>query len=401
MQRSDGSSNKIKLYIKRHMTQIKRFGPLVIIAVVLIVTFATCSRGEAPQIDSPETDTIEETPSADPGSESPSAVPESPSPKPEPPSPKPEPVPSGFFDPLTGLPTETDTTKIRPLAIMINNNVAAQPQLGVSKADIIYEVPVEGGITRMMALYTDVSEVGQIGSIRSARLYYVDLAQSFDAVYIFAGYSPQAREALASRDITRLDGVSGPHQEIFYRDPYRQSIMSNEHTLVTTGDLIERWLPTYDFRLEHEEGYKRDLSFTDDGTPADGAQALDFSVMVSTSKATRFTYEEDDKLYYLSQHGSAYIDGDDSVQVSVTNVLVLKTVISGIPGDTEGRLNVATTGSGSGYFICGGRQIGIKWSRPDLSSQFSYTLADGSGLTLGRGKTYICIIPNENEVNFG
>ena len=276
---------------------------------------------------------------------------------------------------------------------MINNHRGAQPQLGISRADIIYEVLAEGGITRMLALYQDVSDVGLIGSIRSARTYYVDIAQSYDAIFIHAGGSNQAYSALASRNITRCDGVQGPHAEIFYRDPNRKQL-SYEHQLVTTGTRISQNLPTYNnFRMVHADGYKRDLSFIEDGTPEGGAPAVDFTVKFGgSSKTTSFKYKAEDNLYYLKQYNSDYRDGNDKTQVAVTNVLILRTSISGIPGDTEGRLDIKTTGRGSGYYICGGKYVEIDWSRADIQSQYQYTNKDGSKLELGQGKTYVCII---------
>ena len=61
----------------------------------------------------------------------------------------------------------------RPYAVMINTHNAALPQSGLQNAYIVYELMVEGGITRMMALFKDV-DVDKIGSIRSARTQYLD-----------------------------------------------------------------------------------------------------------------------------------------------------------------------------------------------------------------------------------
>ena len=94
------------------------------------------------------------------------------------------------------------------------------------------------------------------------------------------------------------------------------------------------------------------------------------------------------------------MDGNDSTQLSVTNILVLRTRVSMIPGDGYGRRDIVTLGSGSGYFICGGKYIEIEWSREDNSSQYIYTLEDGSELVLGQGQTYICLIGNDSEVDF-
>jgi hypothetical protein len=291
-------------------------------------------------------------------------------------------------------------SRTRPLAFVINNIRISLPQLGVSRADIIYEVLVEGGITRMLVLYQDITDAGIIGSIRSARHYYVDIAQGYDAVFFFAGGSPQAYSALSSRNITRLDGVHGRYSNIYYRDQHRRSTMGLAHSMVSSSDLILEWLPRYDLRLEHEEGYERHLTFVDDGTPVGGNQALEVVVRFSSGKTTSFHYNEEEKLYYVRQYNMDYIDGNDNSRPSFTNILVLKTSVSSIPGDDAGRQNVTTVGSGEGYFVCGGKYTPINWSRADLSSQFIYTLADGSELELGRGKTYICIVPTNRETVF-
>ncbi|WP_300821362.1 DUF3048 domain-containing protein, partial [uncultured Oscillibacter sp.] len=126
-----------------------------------------------------------------------------------PPEPEPEPepaVPAGM-NPLTGLPMEPEYENLRPIAIMLNNLKAAQPQLGISQADIIYEVPVEGGITRMLCLYQTVEGVDILGSVRSARPYFVELALGHDAVYVHAGGSQEAYSNLRSWKLDHMDGV--------------------------------------------------------------------------------------------------------------------------------------------------------------------------------------------------
>ena len=371
----------------------KRYSPLIIVALLAAITFATCVPRSAPEPEPPVI--LEPPPSLEPSAD--------PEPTPDP-DPDPDPVLEpdlpydGPVNPLTGLPTETDLTNTRPLAFVINNIRVALPQLGISQADIIYETLVEGGITRMLALYQDVSEVGVIGSIRSSRLYFVDIVQSYDAIFMFGGGSPQAYSALRSRDITRCDGVAGPRPEVYYRDQHRRSSMGSEHSLVTSGSRIMQHFPTYDIRFEHPDGYERALSFADDGAPAGGSPALDFSVSFSSSKTTSFKYNEDDKLYYLRQYDRDYIDGNDNTQLAFTNVLILRATVSRVRGDTEGRLDIVTKGSESGYFVCGGKYVEINWARADDESQFSYTQADGSELVFGRGKTYICIVPKDSNV---
>jgi len=305
---------------------------------------------------------------------------------------------NGPVNPLTGLPVDEKAVRNRPVALMINNLKTAQPQLGVSKADIIYEILVEGGITRMMALFQDISGTGVIGSIRSARPYFIDIANGYEAIYIHAGGSPDAYVKLKNIRISHLDGVNGGKQDIFYRDKARQRKMGYEHSLVTTSDLISEYLPKYNFKLLHSDGFQNAITFADNAAPVGGATASNVTVHFSSSKKTVFDYSEPEGMYYISQYGKPYADGNDDTKISVTNVLVLKTRIRVISGDTEGRIDVDTVGSGSGVFICGGKCTEIQWSRKNNDSQFAFTLTDGTPLTFGRGRTYICVIDKSNTV---
>ena len=146
-----------------------------------------------------------------------------PSPEPVPtaaPTPEPTPTPyDGPINPLTGLPLLSGTPEDRPIAIMLNNLKGALPQLGVSRADIIYELLAEGGITRMLGIYQSVEGVGNIGSVRSSRPYYLELALGHDAVYLHAGGSPDAYAKIRAWNVTALDCVNGPYEgTLFWRD---------------------------------------------------------------------------------------------------------------------------------------------------------------------------------------
>ena len=95
-----------------------------------------------------------------------------------------------YAAPLTGEGLMEDVSGQRPIAIMLNNLSKALPQAGVAQADVIYEIVAEGGITRMLALFQDVEGVGEIGTVRSARDYYVSLAYGHDAIFLHAGGQP-------------------------------------------------------------------------------------------------------------------------------------------------------------------------------------------------------------------
>ena len=121
------------------------------------------------------------------------------------------------------------------------------------------------------------------------------------------------------------------------------------------------------------------------------------------TKSTTLTYNEADKLYYASQYGSDYVDGNDNTQVSFRNVLVLRTAISQKagtnPNQADWLLYVNTTGTGTGYFLCNGQMLEINWSRESVTDPFQYTLAsNGEPITFGVGKTYVAFVPNKATV---
>lgn len=303
-----------------------------------------------------------------------------------------------FCNPLTGLPMEEEFVNDRPIAVMINNLKAALPQQGVSQADIIYEVLAEGGITRMLGVYQSVEGVGKIGSVRSARTYYLELALGHDAVFLHAGGSPDALNKIKEWNATSLDCVKGSYEgSLFWRDSGRLAMMSREHTVVTSGEKILELFPGYSFRKEHTEEYKYDVLFAENGAPANGTDAVVISVPFSDYKTGVFTYDKTIGKYLIEEFGSPYVDGNTGKQVAVTNVLVLKTDCSTIPGDSAGRISVDLS-QGEGWFACGGKIIPIHWSKAGINEPLVYTTQDGQPLTLGAGTSYVNIIPLSNEI---
>ena len=360
----------------------KRFLAMLL-AAMMVVSLAGCGKEEEPA-----QPVLEPEPVAEP------------QPEPEP-EPEPEPyVPAGT-NPLTGEPMEPAYEKNRPVAVMLNNLKAAQPQLGVSQADIIYEVPAEGGITRMLGIYQSLEGVGTLGSIRSARPYYLELALGHDALYVHAGGSSDAYKDIPAWGVDNMDGVNGGSDaKIFWRDAERRKTMDYEHTLVTSGEKILEYAASH-FRTEHKDGYVYTQAFAGDGTPAGGAAAEHVTLKFSNYKTGKFDYDSETGKYLVSQYGGAYTDGNTGEQVGVTNVLVLETAISVISGDKAGRLTVQLTGSGSGTYFCGGKAVAIRWSKADRNSQFVYTLADGTPLTMGQGNSYVCIMsPKTSQLSY-
>jgi len=304
-----------------------------------------------------------------------------------------------FINPLTGQSTANDITRNRPVAISVSNVSQALPTNatnGISQADIVYEVLVESGITRLVAIYQDFSNVGVVGSIRSARHYKVEIAEAYDAMFIHAGGSPLGFEEIEKRGITNFDEVRGVRAQIFKRDVNRipGHTVQNYHSATTSGAAFMQWLPTYSIRTTHDNNFRQALRFTDNPIPA-GNRAFEVGVKFSSAKESIFIYDETQRIYHMAQFGSFFTDANNGSPVTFKNLLILEMPIADLVGHGEGagRQDMSTVGRGRGFFVSDGRYVPINWSRADKSSQFVYTYENGGEVELGRGKTYIGIIP--------
>lgn len=307
-------------------------------------------------------------------------------------------------NPLTGLGTTKDYYSLRPVAIMINNLWGALPQEGISDCDIMYECLVEGGITRLMVVDADYEKLGAIGSVRSCRHYYLDLAQNYDAIYIHAGASDQGFLEISNRGINNLNGVNMYIPDMFYRDELRLQTMSYEHTLMTSGEGIVKGIAYKKYRTELDGSLKNKdaFNFVEYGTrrELDGDSASCVLLPYSKYQTARFDYDKATNSYYRFQFEDVpHIDGTTGEQISFTNVLVLFCDVISL-NDAAGHLDITTENeNGEGYYISGGKYEQISWSKPTEDSPTTYYGSNGEELVLNRGKTFISIFPDYNRQN--
>lgn len=305
-----------------------------------------------------------------------------------------------FVNPLTGLEIDPAYLNRRPVAVMINNLKQALPQFGIQKADILYEVVAEGGITRLVSVFQNPSTVGILGSVRSTRSYYLDLAQGHDALLLHAGASPQAYSDIQKRGVTALDAIRGGYEgSLYYRDAGRKVSNGFEHSLMTSGERIEKTIQKAKFRTEHSEGYTYPMLFDRD-LQLTGDAAGKVTVRFSPYKTGVFEYSEESGNYLVSQYGKAHRDAGEDCQLAFKNLLVLYTDISMIPGDTAGRMKVDLIGEGQGIFFCGGQAVEIRWAKDAYTAPFVYTNLDGTNRSFHPGNTYICIVSTGATVTF-
>lgn len=292
---------------------------------------------------------------------------------------------------LTGMPDLTsEAIGKRPVAVMVNNVPKAFPQYGVEAADIIFEIPVEGGQTRFMAIYGDYTQLPKICSVRSCRPYFPAFSEGFDAVYVNWGMTDEVRQYVNSLNPTHFEGLYNDGG-LFSRDKNRQaSGYSLEHTGVFDGTRVDDVLHANNQRTDIESD-KTDTAFhfvklNKTVTPPGGACTqvdIDFGIVIAT-----FNYDQESGEYRKKYNGNKQIDGVTGNQLSFTNVLVLEAEITGAANGVHRDVNWH---GGNGYYVSNGAVQKIKWSKKSEQSRLMLYDEEGNDLVLNRGKSYIAV----------
>ena len=162
---------------------------------------------------------------------------------------------------LTGKQVSTEIGSKRPVAIMFNNIIDAIPQAGIANADVVYEAPVEGGITRLMGIMEDYEDASRIGSVRSCRNYYVYYATEFDAIYSHFGQAVYALDLLERPEVDNLSGLSDYGSTVYYRSDDRVA----PHNVYTTAERLEQGIEMCGYDRYYPEDYAGHYQFAADG----------------------------------------------------------------------------------------------------------------------------------------
>jgi len=299
---------------------------------------------------------------------------------------------------LTGEPLVNQGAKgKRPVAVMINNIKDSLPQYGVGMADIVFEIPVEGGITRLMGVYSDFSNVPKICSVRSCRYYYPIIALGMDAIYVHWGADPSiATETLKRTGIDRLEG-GAVGAEFFGRDAERQKTYSSEHTGFLDGTRLPEAIKKFGYREDRSESFGETLfGFSETQfVPQDLACQV---VTLNFSKAyfSTFNFDTASQTYTKLHSGKPHIDSSTGNQLAFKNVIILQTEIKSRANTVL--MDVALS-SGTGKYISNGAEQEILWSKKDENSPIVLTKLDGSALEINKGKSYIAFIGKEKAIS--
>ena len=288
-------------------------------------------------------------------------------------------------------------SKSRPYAIMINNiSVARKLQSGLQDAFIIYELIAEGGITRYMALFMD-QNTERIGSIRSARHYYLDYALENDAIYVHHGQSPQAKSDFSKLGIDRIEVAGG---KTGWRD--KKLNVSTEHTLFTNIDMLTSGLGN--IRTERNQDLLLNYSVEEiDMTSIPNATKADkVSIKYSSSTTSSYEYDSENKVYKRYVNNDEHTDYVTKEQYTFKNIITYQVNNYTLnDGENKGRQELENIGSGTGYYISNGYSIPIKWEKESRSSQTKYYYENGEELIVNDGNTFIQIQPKGQKLEIG
>ena len=301
------------------------------------------------------------------------------------------------LNPLTGrCDMPADRVGIRPIAVSVNNIHQCWPQYGISQADYILEMETEGGITRLMCLFSDTREIELIGSVRSLRDQFMEMIYPLDPIIVHIGTSIFADRAISEHNMHTLDGEFFGEAMWFDRDRYNSGY-AWEHCTFTSGKLIEDSLSAA--KLDPKGGSRETaFNFVDEPdayTPGGGAAetvAWDFS----DSGDGDFRYDAASGLYYKWQYGEKQMDAGANEQLAFENVFVLFGDIEVIDEYSQ-IVHVNYQAGGEGYYFSRGGWVHVTWHKGDYSSPMTLRTDDGAELRVNPGKSYFSIVRDANR----
>ena len=281
------------------------------------------------------------------------------------------------------------SSKSRPFAVMINNiNVARPLQSGLQDAYIMYEIIVEGGITRYMALFMD-QNTARIGSIRSARHYFLDYALENDAIYVHHGQSPQAQNDFSALGIDR---IVVDNTKTGWRD--KSLNVASEHTLFTSIEKLNNGLGKKRTTRKGNLLLNYSIDEINLAEMEGSSKADNVSIRYSSGMVSSYTYDSNHQYYLRSVNGKAHTDYVTKEQYHFKNIITYQVKNYTLnDGENKGRQNIENVGSGTGYYITDGYSIPIKWSKSSRSEKTKYYFTNGEELKVNDGNTFIQIQP--------
>lgn len=310
----------------------------------------------------------------------------------------------------TNEPIGSAKANLRPLAVMMPTDKAAQPSYGIGQADILYEIMEEGNISRQMAIIPGWTGMERIGNLRSCRLYYIPLAKEWDPILIHFGGVAYMKGTIDAKDVNNLSGTyeygtggKAPGAGSFFRTSDRVA----PHNAYISAAGIQKACTQLGYQTSLRNGYYNPKHFTfaagvndlsQYGSSAAEAKSIDLSQVFSYTKSA-LTYNAADGLYYKNIHGGAQVDAITGKQIAFANVIVQNTTWKQL--DKKGYLSFnVIDASQDGYYFTKGKGIHITWKKTGDYTPTVYYDDNGNVVQFNTGKTYIAIAQDGKDVSF-
>jgi len=286
-------------------------------------------------------------------------------------------------------------SKKRPIAVMIDNNTGSNNNnnhAGLQEAYLTYEIIVEGGLTRIMAVFKD-KDVNLIGPVRSSRHYFLDYALESDAIYAHFGWSPYAENDIKSLGVNNLNGL-------YLSAPYwRDNTVAAPHNVFTTTEKLYEAAKKEDYDLETEAwkllNYSVDPIHLNnekkESEEQDVKSANTIQIRYSNAQSRSYQYDGERGVYLRFMNGNAHNDKTTHEQLHYKNIIIMQ--VSNSTLDNYGRQDLDTVGTGSGYYITNGYARPITWEKVGRKEKTKYTYQDGKEIEVNDGNTFIQVIP--------
>lgn len=295
----------------------------------------------------------------------------------------------------------------RPIAVMIDNNIGNEKHAGLQDSYLNYEIIVEGGLTRIMAIYKD-KDVSLIGPVRSSRHYFLDYALESDAIYTHYGWSPYAEKDIKNLGVNNINGLTD--EAPFWRDRKIKA----PHNVFTSINNIQKYASEKNYSMKSKDWklfkYSADeINLNPAETQSENTSieenqqnteevetANQISMTYSNHQARSYSYDSENKYYLRSMNGIAHLDKTTNLQLHYKNIIIEK--VENYSLDSYGRQDLKTVSSGEGYFITNGYAKPITWEKDSRSSKTEYKYKNGKGIVLNDGNTFIQIVPLTSNI---
>lgn len=318
---------------------------------------------------------------------------------------------------LTGEAKDADYPEgQRITAVMVNNITDARPQRGLSDAKMLFEIKVEGGITRFMALFNSCEELPTIGPIRSARDQFFRLVLPWQPIYIHDGESVVQKQYIKnySYDEWNLNNGGNGYRD-FNRKNWRGYSYNNglvyEHTEYTDAEHVGKYITSNDVDTSrtYNSTFFNFVDYREAPRQVNGDDAAQVTVVHSENYRTRFTYDNSLGQYKMAQYYPQMGDYMDTVdennerQLAFDNVVVLFTDIHTYPGHEAQDLQYAEySWGGVGYYCYGGHIEKIRWTKgTDLEALQLWNYDMTENLQVNTGKSYVAVVDVDEASRFG